>query len=119
MDFAMVMHVLLLKNTKGIFLIEGFRLKVYLCTFTRHCVILGLFREFLCSQKGRWYHGQRIEFCHWIKAHPELLSIILFSDEASITRDGVNNLRNVHTWSHNNPHETSDLNNYYNAGTVF
>ena len=23
------------------------------------------------------------------------------------TRDGVNNLRNVHTWSHDNPHETS------------
>ena len=25
----------------------------------------------------------------------------------SFTRDGVNNLRNVHTWSHDNPHETS------------
>jgi hypothetical protein len=37
-------------------------------------------------------HGQRIEFCHWIKARPELLSIILFSDETSFTRDGVNNL---------------------------
>ena len=50
--------------------------------------------------------AQRMDFCHWIQAHPELLGVILFSDEASFTRDGVNNLRNVHTWSHDNPHET-------------
>jgi len=43
---------------------------------------------------------------HWVTAHPELLSVILFSDEASFTRDGINNLRNVHTWSHDKPHET-------------
>ena len=29
---------------------------------------------------------------------------------ASFTRDGVNNLRNVHMWSHDNPHETSVTN---------
>ena len=51
-----------------------------------------------------------MDLCHWIKAHPELLSDILFNDEASFTRDGVNNLRNVHTWSHDNPHETSVTN---------
>jgi hypothetical protein len=43
----------------------------------------------------------------WIKAHPELLRVILFIDEASFTRDGINNSRNLHTWSHDNPHETS------------
>ena len=53
--FAMAMHVLLLKNTKGVFPIEGFRLEVYLREFTRHCVILFLFRLFLCSLKGSWY----------------------------------------------------------------
>jgi len=37
-------------------------------------------------------HAQRMDLCHWIKAHPELLSVILFSDEVSFTRDGVNNL---------------------------
>ena len=42
-------------------------------------------------------HAQRMDLCHWIKAHPELLSVILFSDETSFTRDGVNNFRNVHT----------------------
>ena len=54
-------------------------------------------------------HAQRMDFCHWIKAHPELLSVILVSDEASFTRDGVNS-RNVHTWAHDNPHETSVTN---------
>ena len=34
-------------------------------------------------------YAQHMDFCHWIKAHPELLSVILFSDEASFTRDGV------------------------------
>jgi len=29
-DFVMAMHVLLFKNTKGVFPIEGFRLEVYL-----------------------------------------------------------------------------------------
>jgi len=53
---------------------------------------------------------QRMDLCQWVTAHPELLSIILFSDEASFTRDGVNNLRNVHTWSHDNQHETSVTN---------
>ena len=32
--------------------------------------------------------AQRMDLCNWIKAHPELLSVILFSDEASFTRDG-------------------------------
>ena len=44
--------------------------------------------------------AQRMDLCHWITAHPELLSVILFTDEASFTRDGINNTRNVHTWSH-------------------
>ena len=55
-------------------------------------------------------HVQCMDLCHWIKAHPELFSVISFSDEASFSRDGVNNLRNVHTWSHDNPHETSVTN---------
>ena len=29
-------------------------------------------------------HAQRMDLCNWIKAHPELLSVILFSDEASL-----------------------------------
>ena len=51
-------------------------------------------------------HAKRMDLCHWVNAHPELLSAILFTDEASFTRDGINNLRNVHTWAHRNPHAT-------------
>jgi len=40
---------------KGVFPIEGFRLEVYLCEFTRNCVILVLFQVYLCSLKVRWY----------------------------------------------------------------
>jgi len=51
-------------------------------------------------------HDQRMDLCRWITAHPELLSVILFTDEASFTQDGINNSWNVHMWSHENPHET-------------
>ena len=52
-------------------------------------------------------HAQRIDFYHLITAHPQLLSVILFTDKASLTRDRINNSRNSHTWSHDNPYETS------------
>jgi len=53
-DFAMAMHVLLFKNTKGVFPIEGFRLEEYLREFTRHCVILVLFQDaFIGLSYGR------------------------------------------------------------------
>ena len=55
MDFATAMHVLLLKNTKGVFPTEGFRLKVYLLVFTRQCLRLAVFQVLLCSLKGRWH----------------------------------------------------------------
>ena len=74
--------------------------------FTRICLTLrdtGSLPNVFCSLKGRWYE----RLTHWIKAHSEMSSVILFSDEASFTRDGVNKLRKVHTWSHDNPHETS------------
>jgi len=48
-----------------------------------------------------------MDLCHWITAHPQLLSIIVFTYDASFTQDGINNSRNVHTWSHDNVHETS------------
>ena len=37
---------------------------------------------------------------NWVNAHPELLNAILFTDEASFTRDGINNLRNIHMRAH-------------------
>jgi len=70
MGFAMAMHVLLFKNKNGVFPIEGLRLEVYLREFTRYCVILVLFRVFLCSLKGRWYERLTHErkFFRWFRA---------------------------------------------------
>ena len=31
-------------------------------------------------------HAQHMDLCHWMTAHPELLSVILFTDEASLPR---------------------------------
>ena len=42
-------------------------------------------------------HAKRMDFCNWVNSHPELLNAILFTDEASFTKDGINNLRNIHT----------------------
>jgi len=53
MGFATAMHVLLLKNTKGVFPTEGFRLEVFLLVLTRHCVILAAFHVLLCGLKWR------------------------------------------------------------------
>ena len=35
--------------------------------------------------------AQHMDLCYWITAHLQLLSVILFTDEASFTRDGINN----------------------------
>jgi len=37
-------------------------------------------------------HAQHLDLCQWVTAHPELSSVILFTDEASFTWDGINNL---------------------------
>jgi hypothetical protein len=51
--------------------------------------------------------AQHVGLFHWIAPHPQLSSVILFMDEKSFTRDGKNNERNLHMWSHGNPHQTS------------
>ena len=69
MDFATAMHVLLLKNTKGVFPTEGFHLDVYLLVFTRQCVRMAVFQVLLCSLKGRWYERLTHErtFLRWLR----------------------------------------------------
>ena len=57
--------------------------------YTRKICILTMIKRVQHLEPG--HHAQRMDLCHWIKAHPELLSVILFSDEASFTRGGVNN----------------------------
>ena len=67
MDFAMAMHVLLLKNTKGVFPTEGFRLELFLLILTRNCVILAVFQVLLCSLKRSSYERLTHEttFLRW------------------------------------------------------
>ena len=69
MDFATAKHVLLLKNTKGIFPTEGFHLEVLLLVLTRHCVILSVFQVMLCGLKGRWYERltHKRAFLRWFR----------------------------------------------------
>lgn len=51
---------------------------------------------------------QRLRFSHWIlHQHTQdnnFLSNILWSDESTFSRDGINNFHNDHVWSLNNPH---------------
>jgi hypothetical protein len=51
-----------------------------------------------------------LEFCHWLHTNCQLLLLILFTDEATFTRKGINNTRNSHRWSHDNPHGTVKTN---------
>lgn len=52
----------------------------------------------------------RLNFCQWLQEYPQLVPFILFSDESQFTRDGVNNTRNSHLWSDENPHGTTETN---------
>jgi len=51
--------------------------------------------------------AQHMDLCHWIIAHPQLLSVIFSPMRRPLPRDSLNNSQNVYTWSHDNPHETS------------
>lgn len=68
------------------------------------------------------YHLQRVQalvpadfhsrtgFCQWLMnervCDPMFVSKILFTDEASFSRDGINNFHNNHIWAEENPHAT-------------
>jgi len=69
MDLETAMHMLLLKNTKGVSPTKGFRLDVFLLVLTRHCVILAVFPVLLCAMKGRWYERLTDErtFLRWFR----------------------------------------------------
>lgn len=46
----------------------------------------------------------RSEFCRWVAANRRLVKLILFTDEAQFTRNGINNSKNTHIWAEENPH---------------
>lgn len=53
-------------------------------------------------------YGFRIDYCRWLlernDIQPEFHKRILFSDEATFSREGVFNNRNSHVWAEENPH---------------
>lgn len=55
-------------------------------------------------------YAKRMEFCEWIINNRHLVPHILFTDEATFTRDGINNNRNSHVWSDENPHAIVESN---------
>jgi hypothetical protein len=48
----------------------------------------------------------RLEFFRWGNDNCLLLRLILFTDDATYSRDGNNNTRITHWWSEENPHAT-------------
>jgi hypothetical protein len=44
-----------------------------------------------------------VKFCEWLQANLDFLPHLLLTDEATFTRDGINNTRNLHTSVHQNP----------------
>jgi hypothetical protein len=49
-------------------------------------------------------NAMHLEFCHWLHANHQLLPLILFTGEVTFTCNRINNIRNSHRWSHDNPH---------------
>jgi len=56
---------------------------------------------------------RRLDLYQWIIANCRLIPFILFTDEASFTRDGINNTQNSHRCSNKNPHAIAEINSQY------
>lgn len=93
----------------------------------------GIARQFGVSQSSVWrilneerlhpFHLQRVQlleaedypkrvtFCQWFMQRtavdPNFPTYVLFTDEASFTREGVFNTHNSHVWANQNPHGTT------------
>ena len=52
-------------------------------------------------------YGQRLIFCNWLLQNVNVIPITLFCDEATFSRDGINNYHNDHVWDTENPHAVS------------
>lgn len=62
----------------------------------------------------------RVQFCEWLiresDREPNFIEKILWTDEATFTRDGIFNTRNTHEWSRINPHALVQKNNQNRFG---
>lgn len=54
----------------------------------------------------------RLAFCRWmqdqIAQNPEFGAEVMFTDEASFSKDGIINFHNNHIWAEENPHEIAE-----------
>jgi len=57
--------------------------------------------------------ARRLDLCRWIITNRRLIQIILFTDEASFTRDGINKTHDSHRWSDKNPHAIVEINSQH------
>ncbi|KAJ4446068.1 hypothetical protein ANN_12759 [Periplaneta americana] len=52
----------------------------------------------------------RVRFCQWFLqqcgGNPNFPALVLFTDEAQFTRDGITNFHNQHVWAYENPRAT-------------
>ncbi|KAJ3655208.1 hypothetical protein Zmor_014345 [Zophobas morio] len=58
--------------------------------------------------------ARRVHFCEWLCAKnredPQFVTILLSTDEATFTKNGVFNLHNTHLWCAGNPHAIQERN---------
>ena len=53
-------------------------------------------------------YEKRIQYCEWVQAHPHVMDITFFSDEAWFTLDGTVNSQNNRVWCTENPYEIQE-----------
>lgn len=55
-------------------------------------------------------YEQRVDFCRWFlrqtENQPEFPGLVLFTDEATFSQEGVFNTHNLHLWAQENPRKT-------------
>ncbi|KAJ4439751.1 hypothetical protein ANN_07879 [Periplaneta americana] len=56
------------------------------------------------------HYPARVRFCQWFLpqcgVNPNFPALVLFTDEAQFTRDGITNFHNQHVWAYENPRAT-------------
>jgi hypothetical protein len=90
---------------------------LYVSVFQEHaysdqCMMTGS-NHFTHSDCTNYNQGTMPCFQNFVigsRTNRQLLPLILFTDEATFTRNGINNTRNVRRWSHGNPHGTVETN---------
>ena len=77
---------------------------------TLHAEGMYPFYEQRVQHPGPGNFAERLEFCKWFSGSCELHRHILFTDEAQLSRNGLNNTHNPHMWADENPHATVESN---------